>query len=56
MFGDTEGYVHFLSRDKGDTLLRFETDGSAIVAAPVVSGSTMLVVTRKGGLYAFHPD
>ena len=56
VFGDTEGYVHFLSRDKGDTLLRFETDGSAIVAAPVVSGSTMLVVTRKGGLYAFHPD
>jgi outer membrane protein assembly factor BamB len=56
VFGDAEGIVHFLSRDKGETLLRFETDGSPIVAAPALAGGTMLVVTRKGGLFAFHPD
>lgn len=54
VFGDSEGIVHFLSRDKGETLLRVNTDGSAIAAAPVVAGTTMLVVTRKGGLYALR--
>ena len=29
VFGDVEGSVHFLSRDKGETLLRLTTDGSA---------------------------
>jgi outer membrane assembly lipoprotein YfgL len=56
VFGDGEGVVHFLSRDKGETMLRLTTDGSAIAAAPVVSGNTMLVVTRNGGLYAFRPE
>ena len=45
-----------MSRDKGDALLRLSTDGSAISAAPVLSGATMLVVTRNGGLYAFRPE
>jgi outer membrane assembly lipoprotein YfgL len=56
VFGDSEGVVHFLSRDKGETLLRVTTDGSPIVSAPVVSGNTMLIVTRNGGLYAFRPE
>ncbi len=56
VFGDAEGTLHFLSRDKGDAVLRLPTDGSAIVAAPVVSGTTMLVVTRAGGLFAFRPE
>ncbi len=56
VFGDAQGYVHWLSRDKGETLLRLPTDGSAVVAAPVLSGTTMLVVTRAGGLYAFRPE
>ena len=56
VFGDAEGTVHWLSRDTGEAQLRLSTDGSAIVAAPVVSGSTMLVVTRNGGLYAFRPQ
>jgi outer membrane protein assembly factor BamB len=55
VFGDAEGIVHFLARDTGEALLRLPTDGSAIVAAPVVSGTTMLVATRKGGLFAFRP-
>ena len=56
IFGDSEGMVHFLSRDKGETLQRLPTDGSPIAAAPVMAGNTMLVVTRNGGLHAFRQD
>ena len=56
MFGDLEGQVHFLGRDDGKTLLRLPTDGSPVVVQPVLSGSTMLVVTRNGGLFAFRPE
>jgi len=56
VFGDGDGMLHFFSRDSGDALLRLTTDGSAIVAQPVVSGTVMLVVTRNGGLFAFRPQ
>ena len=56
MVGDLDGQVHFLSREDGKTLLRLPTDGSAVVAQPVRSGSTVLVVTRNGGLFAFRPE
>jgi outer membrane protein assembly factor BamB len=56
VFGDGEGLVHWLSRDKGEPLLRLPTDGTAIVAAPAVAGTTMLVATRGGGLFAFRPE
>lgn len=54
VFGDFEGQVHFLSKDDGSLLMRLPTDGSPVAAQPVVSGGTMLVVTRKGGLFAFR--
>lgn len=56
VFGDLEGQLHFLSRDDGKALLRLPTDGSPVVAQPALSGTTMLVVTRNGGLYAFRPE
>ena len=56
VFGDAEGTVHWLSRDKGEPLLRLPTDGSAVVAAPTIAGTTMLVATRNGGLFAFRPE
>ncbi len=56
IFGDSEGLVHFLSRDKGETLLRLNTDGSPIVTAPVMAGGTVLVVTRNGGVYAIRAE
>jgi outer membrane protein assembly factor BamB len=56
VFGDEDGTVHWLSRETGEAQLRLSTDGGAIAAAPVVSGTTMLVVTRKGGLFAFRPE
>lgn len=56
VFGDADGYVHFLSAATGEFQLRLPTDGSPVVGAPVLSGTTMLVVTRKGGLHAFRPN
>ena len=53
-FGDYEGQVHFLDRDDGKTLLRLSTDGSPVQVTPVVSGDTLLIVTRDGGLFAFR--
>jgi outer membrane assembly lipoprotein YfgL len=54
VFGDAEGVLHWLARDTGEAQQRMTTDGSAIVAAPALAGSTMLAVTRNGGLYAFR--
>jgi len=56
VFGDVEGQVHFLARDDGRALLRLATDGSAVVAQPVVAAGTMLVVTRKGGVFAYRAE
>lgn len=56
VFGDAEGTVHFLSRDDGATRLRLTTDGSPVVGTPALAGTTMLVVTRNGGLYAMRPE
>jgi outer membrane protein assembly factor BamB len=56
VFGDAEGNVIWLGRDQGELLLRLTTDGSAVVAAPAVAGTTLLVVTRDGGLFAFRPE
>lgn len=57
VFGDLQGWVHFLTRDAGKPVLRLPTDGSALVGPPVVAeDTTLLVATRKGGLYAFRPE
>jgi outer membrane protein assembly factor BamB len=50
--GDASGLVHFLSR----LMNRMSTDGSAIAAAPVVVGNTLVVVTEKGGVFGFRPE
>ena len=54
--GDFEGQVHFLDRDSGQPMLRLPTDGSPVVGTPVASGTTLLVTTRSGGLFAFRPE
>jgi outer membrane protein assembly factor BamB len=56
VFGDSEGFVHFLAAATGDQQLRLPTDGTAIVGAPVLAGNTLLVTTQGGGLYAFRPN
>lgn len=54
--GDETGLVHFLSREDGSPLTRVSTDGSAIAAAPVVAGDTLVVVTRNGGVFGYSPE
>ena len=54
--GDDTGLVHFLSREDGSPLNRLSTDGSAIAAAPVLAGNTLVVVTRSGGVFGFRPE
>ncbi len=56
VFGDFEGRLHFLSADRGVAQLRLETDGSPIAAPPALSGMTVLVVTRNGGLFGLRPE
>ena len=55
VFGDNDGFVHFLAAADGDMQLRLPTDGSAVTGTPSLSGQTLLVTTRKGGLFAFRP-
>ena len=56
VIGDDAGLVHLLSRADAAPLNRLATDGSGIAAAPVAAGDTLVVVTRKGGVYGFRPD
>ena len=49
--GDREGYLHFLSREEGTLLARFDA-GAAVRAAPVASGTNLLVQTVGGKLLA----
>jgi outer membrane protein assembly factor BamB len=52
---DADGYLHLLAADDGRTLARIELDGP-LVAAPVVSDQLLLVVTKKGTLYALRAN
>lgn len=54
--GDAQGFVHVLAREDGKLLNRLETDGSAIVSAPLLAGQNLLALTRKGVLYAWRPE
>ncbi len=54
--GDSTGLVHFVSREDGSPLNRLPTDSSGIAAPPVVAGTSLVVVTRNGGVYGFAPE
>jgi outer membrane protein assembly factor BamB len=54
--GDYQGYIHFLSREDGAFLARVGTDGSRIVAAPLVTGTNLVVQTHAGTVSAFAAD
>jgi len=54
--GDAFGFVHMLSREDGTLLNRLATDGSAIAAAPVAAGNTLVIVTHDGSVYGFVPQ
>ena len=56
VFGDLDGYVHFLDRATGAPLLRLPTNGSRIVGTPMRAGNTLAVTTVDGAVYAFRPE
>jgi len=56
LFGDSEGQLHFLARESGQTLQRLPTDGSAVAAQPVLASGTVLVVTRSGGVFGLRAE
>lgn len=51
---DVQGIVHFLSRDDGSFAARLPTDGSAVVAPLQALGSSLLMQTSNGGIYAIE--
>jgi outer membrane protein assembly factor BamB len=56
VIGDSTGLVHLLSREDGTPLNRLSTDGSPIVAAPVLAGGTLVVITKNGGVFGYAPE
>jgi outer membrane protein assembly factor BamB len=52
--GDQSGQVHLLSSVDGSELTRLSTDGSAVLAQPVLSGPALVVQTRNGGVFAWR--
>lgn len=54
--GDGGGLLHLLSREDGSEMTRLSTDGSALVGAPLLAGQSLVVQTRKGGVYAWRPQ
>jgi hypothetical protein len=45
--------VHLVGLRDGTLLNRLATDDSGQALRPLVLGNTLLVVTQRGGLYAF---
>ncbi len=56
VFGDADGFVHFLAVATGEAQLRLPTDGKPVVGTPVLAGNTLLVTTQDGGLYGFRSN
>jgi outer membrane assembly lipoprotein YfgL len=56
VFGDAEGWVHFLAAGTGEAQLRLPTDGKPVLGTPALWGTTLLVTTQGGGLFAFRPN
>jgi outer membrane protein assembly factor BamB len=54
--GDYQGYIHFLSKDDGSLLARVQTDGSAIMAAPISIGSNLVFQTQSGTVVALAAE
>ncbi|MBB1076932.1 outer membrane protein assembly factor BamB [Rhodoferax sp. 4810] len=54
--GDSNGMLHFMSRADGSPLTRLNTDASGVASTPVVAGTTLVAVTRDGGVFGFQPE
>ena len=49
---DGQGYIHFLAREDGSFMNRVSTDGSPIVASPLLAGTNLIIQTKSGTLLA----
>jgi outer membrane protein assembly factor BamB len=56
VFGDSDGFVHFLSAATGEQQLRLPTDGKAVVGVPLLVNGSLIVTTQGGGVYAFRAN
>ncbi len=56
IIGDDSGNLHVLSKTDGAPLNRIMTDDSGLFVAPVLAGKTLLVVSRRGTVYAYRPE
>jgi outer membrane protein assembly factor BamB len=56
ILGDDSGNLHLLSSADGALQTRVNPDGSAIAATPVLSGNTLIAVTRNGGVFGYRPE
>jgi outer membrane protein assembly factor BamB len=54
--GDAFGFLHFLSREDGSMLNRLSIDSSAIVAAPLVYESNLIVQSKSGTIVAIATE
>ena len=54
--GDESGNLHFFSTIDGEPINRMRTDGTALVATPVMAGKALLAVSRGGGVFAFRSE
>jgi outer membrane protein assembly factor BamB len=54
--GDSQGYIHFLSREDGSFIGRVSTDGSPTLAAPVVAGANLILQTQSGTVVALATE
>ena len=55
VIGDFEGFVHFLERESGAFVSRFNTRGGAVRAVPIALPAGLLVQTEDGSLHALVP-
>ena len=55
VIGDFEGFVHFLERESGSFVSRYDTKGGAVRAVPISLPAGLLVQTEDGSLYALVP-
>lgn len=53
--GDFEGFVHFMARESGAFIGRYETKGGAVRAVPISLPAGLLVQTEDGSLHALVP-
>lgn len=56
ILGEGTGQLLFLNREDGAPVNRVAPDGSAIAADPVLAANTVVVVTRKGGVFGYRPE